>query len=398
MDIARVWSVSQLNQYVRSALESDPRLQDLWVAGEISNFSRPASGHWYFTLKDEKAQVRCVLWRSQAARQTYTPRDGDGVEAHGRVGVYEAGGQYQMVVDYLTPVGVGDLAAQFDALKRKLAAAGLFAQERKRPLPARPRRIGLVTSPTAAALRDLLNVIRRRWPLAEVILSPTAVQGEEAAPQIVAAIQALDRLPDLDVMIVARGGGSLEDLWAFNDERVAYAIYHARTPVVSGVGHEIDFTIADFVADVRAPTPSAAAEITTPDRAELRQEAGRLARRLAQALAETARRRRWALAERAASLRAHSPRAQLANARQRLDDLLARAHTATLNRLTLRREKFNGLAQALAAISPLATLARGYAIVTRAGTSIVIRSPMEVNPGDRLDVRVHDGSFGARVE
>jgi exodeoxyribonuclease VII large subunit len=391
------WTVTTLTRYIRGLFDSDYRLQDVWVEGEVSNLSRPASGHLYFTLKDAGAALRCVMWRSQAARLAYLPRDGDALEVHGNVSVYETGGQYQLYADRVRPAGEGRLFREFLALRDRLEAEGLFAEERKRPLPAWPRVIGLVTSPTGAALRDMLQVIRRRFPLADVILSPTAVQGGDAPPQVVAALQAVDALGP-DAIILARGGGSLEDLWAFNDERVARTIAACRAPVVTGIGHETDFTIADFVADQRAPTPSAAAELVTPDQEELREAAASLTVQLAQALAGRLQTARWALAEQAAGLRGVSPRSRLANARQRVDELAARAGAAAAYRLALRRERLAGLAGALAVVSPLATLGRGYAVVTRARTGQVVRSTGDVSAGDRLEIRVGDGTFGATVD
>src|SRR3990172_4997204 len=308
--MAEAWSVSELNRYVRQSLEKDFRLQGVRVTGEVSGFRAYPSGHWYFTLKDEAAQVSCVLWRNRAEKLGFTPRDGDAVEAQGNVTLYETRGQYQLDVAWLERAGEGELSREFVRLKARLEAEGLFAPERKRPLPEWPRTIGLVTSPAGAALRDLLNVIRRRFPMAEVLLSPTPVQGDDAPPQIVAALHALaDARPD--VIIVARGGGSLEDLWAFNDERVARAMAALPVPVVSGVGHETDFTIADFVADVRAPTPSAAAELVTPSRDQLRNQVNTLAAQMAGALSSAIRDKRLSLREQSAQLKALSPQAPL---------------------------------------------------------------------------------------
>ena len=233
----QIYRVSQITSYIKELFDSDYALQDLWLEGEVSNYSRAASGHVYFTLKDEEAQIRCVMWRSQVAHWAYLPQNGEAIIAHGRISIYEAGGLYQLYVDNIQPAGAGLLYLQFEALRERLAAEGLFDAERKRPLPTFPRRLGVVTSPTAAALRDIVNVLRRRYALVEVVLSPTLVQGDEAPSQIVAAIQALNEHVDVDAIIVARGGGSLEDLWAFNDERVARAIYASRAPVVTGVGH-----------------------------------------------------------------------------------------------------------------------------------------------------------------
>lgn len=395
--LSEPYTVSQLTGYIRRLFEDDAELCDVWVEGEVSNFSRPSSGHCYFTLKDAGAQLGCVMWRSVANAQDYLPTDGDLVLAHGRVSVYEAGGRYQLYVDEIRPAGLGNLYLEFERLKARLEAEGLFAPERKRPLPRFPRCIGIVTSPTTAALRDILNILRRRYPLAEVLLSPTPVQGDDAPPQIVAALEALNARDDVDVIIVARGGGSLEELWAFNDERVARAIAASRVPVVCGVGHETDFSLADFAADVRAPTPSAAAELVVPDRAELRAQVIGLAAALIAALHSAIETRRWRLAEQVRALKHLSPMAQLAQARQRVDDLLGRAESAVRHNLLLRRERLGGLAGRLAGVSPLGTLERGYAIVRRRDTGVVVQSVTQVAPGDALGVRVADGEFEATV-
>jgi len=394
---AAIWTVSGLNRYIRTALETDFRLKDIVVSGEVSNLSRPASGHLYFTLKDHAAAIRCVMWKVQAMRLLYRPREGDRVQAHGSVGVYEAGGQYQLYADWIQAEGSGDLFHEFTILKAKLEAEGLFDPGRKRSLPSRPNRLAIVTSPTAAALRDMFNIIRRRWPALDVILCPTPVQGDEAPQRIVEAIAAANTLrPDL--IIVARGGGAIEDLWAFNDEDVARAIAASGAPVISGVGHETDFTLADFAADLRAPTPSAAAELATPDRAQFLAEVRARSEQLTVAMRSEIRERRWALAGRLAALRGLSPRAALANSRQRLDDLTTHAAPAVRHALELRRHRLDGLHLRLEALSPLAILNRGYAIVTQAGTTEVIRSANAVHSGDELQVRVSEGQFEAVVK
>jgi len=266
----QVRTVSDINAYIRRKFEADITLQDVWIEAEISNWKQAASGHIYFTLKDTKAGIRCVIWRAQAQQLLYYPqREGEAVLAHGKISVYEAGGNYQFYVDDLEPVGQGALHAQFERIKARLEEEGLFDAELRQPLPAFPQTIGVVTSPGAAALQDILNVLRRRYPIAQVVLSPTQVQGNSAPPQIIKALTAIVN-QRVDVILLARGGGSLEDLWAFNNETVARAIAACPIPVVSGVGHETDFTIADFVADARAPTPSVAAEIVSPDRFELK--------------------------------------------------------------------------------------------------------------------------------
>ena len=392
------YTVSQLTGHIRRLLENEPELSDLWVEGEVSNFSRASSGHCYFTLKDTGSQIGCVMWRSVAQSQDYLPSGGDLVLAHGQVGVYEAGGRYQLYVDRIQPAGVGNLYLEFERLKARLEAEGLFAPERKLPLPLFPHRIGVVTSPTAAALRDVLNVLGRRYPLAEVLLSPTQVQGDAAPQQIVVALQALNERDDVDVIIVARGGGSLEDLWAFNDEQVARAIASSHLPVICGVGHETDFSLADFAADVRAPTPSAAAELVAPDRADLRAQVAGLAAALATTLKGTIEEQRWRLAEQARELKHLSPVNQLAQTRQRVDDLLSRAEATVRHALTLRREQFNGLTGQLTGISPLRTLERGYAVVRHRERGSVVCSVEQVAAGEALAVRVADGEFEAKVE
>ncbi|MBN2149501.1 MAG: exodeoxyribonuclease VII large subunit [Anaerolineales bacterium] len=390
-------SVTELTRYLRTLLESDEMLQDLWVQGEVSNFSRPSSGHLYFTLKDSSAALRCVMWRSTATRQTFIPRDGDAVEVHGAINIYDVAGQYQLYASLIRPAGEGLLYQEFLRLKARLEAEGLFDPQRKRAIPPCPQRIGIVTSPTGAALRDMLNTLRRRYPLAEVILAPTPVQGDEAPPGIVAALQALNRLAAPDVILLARGGGSIEDLWAFNDERVARAIAASPAPVITGVGHETDFTIADFVADLRAPTPTAAAELATPDQSDL--QAAILDRKLR--LGRTTRNyldtQRWALTGAQNDLLLHSPRNRLASDRQRLDELSRRAESASAHAIELHRSRLDGAAQRLGALNPLAVLGRGFALLTNPAGEIVY-SVRQAAPGQQLNVRVSDGSFSATAD
>ena len=321
----RVLTVRAINGYIRQKFEADPNLQDVWLEGEISNWKRAASGHIYFTLKDSEASIRCVIWRSQANRLLYMPqRDGEAVLAHGRISVYEVGGNYQFYVDDLEPAGQGALQAEFERIKNRLSEEGLFDPELKRSLPQFPQKIGVVTSSDAAALRDILNVLRRRYPIAEVILSPTPVQGEDVAKQIIAALSAVAQQP-VDVIILSRGGGSLEDLWAFNDEALARAIAACPVPVVTGIGHEIDFTIADFVADVRAPTPSAAAELATPDKLELKERLADQQAVLAQYTQEIVAKNRVDLRNLQWALDRLSPRTQIDRFRQQIDTLVNNA-------------------------------------------------------------------------
>jgi len=373
------YTISQITRYIKELFDTDFQLQDVWLEGEVSNFSRSAAGHAYFTLKDATASIQCVLWRSVAARQPSLPHNGDTVLAHGRISVYEVQGRYQFYVDALQPAGVGLLYLEFEALKARLAAEGLFAPERKRPLPSFPRCVGVVT-------------------LTRVLLAPTLVQGNEAPPQIVAALRALQFQPEVDVIIVARGGGSLEELWAFNDERVARAIVASRVPIISGVGHETDFTIADFAADVRAPTPSVAAEIAVPDQAELRNTLRAWERRLAQLMQSKIARERHALKAQIQALRRASPQSRIDVLRQRVDELTRASATHVGHRLALHRERLRACILQLQGMSPYATLARGYAIVRRRESGQVVRSVTQVQTGARLDVRVSDGEFPAAVE
>ena len=390
------YSVSEITRHIKSQLEEDPILRDLWIEGEISNWKRSAAGHCYFTLKDVDAAIGAVMWRTTAGRLSFVPQDGQSVLAHGRVSVYEPRGQYQFYADLLQPVGLGSLYLQFEALKRRLDEEGLFAEERKRPLPLLPARIGVVTSATGAARRDIENVLRRRWPVAQVLLAPTLVQGAEAPAQIVAALRALYRREDVDLIIVARGGGSIEDLWAFNDEGLARTVAASRVPVISGVGHAVDFTIVDFVSDVRAPTPSAAAEVAVPDQGEVY---GQLSAALT-VMAETVR-QKVALARREVdaqqrTLTRLSPVVRVARERQQVDDLLRRTQHAWRHRLSMARERLSGLERRLQGLNPQATLDRGYAIV-RGQDGGVVRRVSQVKEGERIDVRVTDGGFAARV-
>ena len=434
-----VYTVSRLNKEVRTLLERG--LGVLWVEGELSNFSQPSSGHWYFSLKDRDAQVRCAMFRLKNAALGFTPKAGQHVIARGRVSLYEPRGEYQLIVDHLEEAGIGALQREFERLKAKLAAEGLFASEHKRGLPRFPRRIALVTSPTGAAVRDVLNVLARRFPPAAVLVYPTAVQGAAAAPAIVQALQLASTRADCDVLILTRGGGSLEDLWAFNDERVARAIRACAIPVVAGIGHEIDFTIADFAADVRAPTPSGAAELVAPDRLECLEALSRMAARMSACMRREVR----VVSSRFESVRmrlkqAH-PGMRLAHQAQRLDDLEQRLTSAAQAVLHTRRHRLNdafttliqhspdrlvrdhhrrheGLdarlrrawtdyrsrrehrlelaEKALRTASPTATLARGFAIVTRADGTLVTDA-RSVPAGEEIDARLASGHLRARV-
>lgn len=435
-----IYTPSRLNREARLLLEGN--LPALWVEGEISNFSRPASGHWYFSLKDESAQLRAAMFRQRNMLSTFVPKDGMRVLVRGRVSLYEPRGDYQFIADFIEPGGEGALRRQFELLKAKLAAAGLFAAERKKTLPKLPRRIGVVTSPTGAAIRDILNILQRRFPMVPVLIYPVPVQGAGAAEKIAEAIAFASSQSNCDVLIVARGGGSLEDLWAFNEEIVARAIFNCLIPIVTGIGHEIDFTIADFTADVRAPTPSGAAELVVPDSAEwLRaltnwdirlgralqrsmsrhtERAGMLSRRLERLhpgvqLRHRAQRidelemhlqrcfrhqlqtRRSQLAEQIAHLRRVSPKVKLALAGGRLDALSTTLPGLMQRHLEKQRERYSLAARTLNVVSPLATLNRGYAIVTDASGKVV-SDANSLHVQSQIEARVANGKIRARVE
>jgi exodeoxyribonuclease VII large subunit len=480
-----VYTPSRLNKEARTMLERG--FSALWVEGEISNLSRPSSGHWYFSLKDDAAQLRCAMFRQKNMLIRFTPKDGMHVQIRGRVSLYEARGDYQFLADHIEEAGEGALRREFELLKTKLAVEGLFATERKRALPKLPRRIGVITSPTGAAVRDVLHILRRRFCSIPVLIYPVPVQGAASAPQIAAAIRFASARSEVDVLLLARGGGSLEDLWAFNEEVVARAMFDCRIPIVSGIGHEVDFTIADFVADVRAPTPSGAAELIAPDcnewmrsvqqvsrqlsaavqrqlkqrrervtwlqrrlaqlhpGIELRQRAQRLdelEQRLIRGVRHTLLRQRSTLAHEIGRLRHASPRLRVANAhsrlqasethlarlmRKRLEGLRARladqlaalrhasprlrlanasarlqareTHLSTLmrKRLVALNSRLNVAAGRLNTVSPLATLQRGYAIVTNAAGTVVTNA-QSLQEGELIEARLAQGSVRARIE
>jgi len=435
-----VYTVGRLNREVRLLIEHG--MPSLWVEGELTNFSRPASGHWYFTLKDRDAQVRCAMFRQRNMALRFVPRDGQLVLARVRVGLYEPRGEYQLQVEHLEDSGVGALRREFDRLREKLQTEGLFASELKRPLPTLPTRIGVVTSPTGAAIRDILHILARRFAAVPVVIYPTAVQGKDAVPQLLAALSQASARQECDVLIVARGGGSMEDLWAFNDEAVARAIRAAPMPVVTGIGHEIDFTIADFVADVRAPTPSGAAELVVPDSSAWRSTLIKLAHRLQQTFARRLQDDRGSLQQLRRRLQLTHPGQRVNQGAQRLDELTQRL-TATwslqmsqrgtrLHRLEARlaavsprhhleilRDRLTRLdnrlrhtwsqewqqrqqrlalaARTLNAVSPLAVLDRGYALVTLANTGHLVRDASEAPIGSIIDARVAEGHLRAQV-
>lgn len=392
------WTVSDLTRHLRQLLESNEALQNIWVQGEISNLARPASGHLYFTLKDSAASLRCVMWRSDVTRLRLALQDGMAVEVHGGIRVYEPQGLYQLQADAIRPLGEGALYQEFLRLKALLEAEGLFDPERKRAIPQLPRRIGIVTSPSGAALRDMLNTLRRRYPLAEVILAASPVQGDEAPSGLVAALQNLNRSAQPDVILLARGGGSIEDLWAFNDERVVRAIVASEAPVITGVGHETDFTLADFAADLRAPTPTAAAELATPVTIlDLRAGLTLFTSRLEAVICALLDEQRGLLDGRQSSLRFFSPLRRVQTERQRLDDLSRRGNAAQAHRLVIEASQLKGLERRLSSLNPMAVLSRGYAVVTDKRNDKIVSSVSSVKTGDELNVRVSDGDFDVRV-
>ncbi|MBW6475238.1 MAG: exodeoxyribonuclease VII large subunit [Anaerolineaceae bacterium] len=393
----RVLTVSGMTQYLRVLLESDDILRDVWVAGEISTLSKPSSGHVYFNLKDSSATLKCVIWKQNAMRLRTSLQTGMAVEVHGSVSVYEAGGQYQLYVDALRMAGEGLLFQEFMRLKALLEAEGLFDPERKRDIPAFPKKIGIVTSPTGAALQDMLNTLRGRFPLVEVILAPTMVQGEDAPPKIVQAIRDLNQLLDVDVILVARGGGSMEDLWAFNDERVVRAIASSRIPVVTGIGHETDTTLSDYAADLRAPTPTGAAVLVTPNKADLLIDLAGLQAELDDVFNRKSRQYHQNLSSMQSQLNFLSPINRIRNNQQRLDEVIMRLERGFDHRISLYQSRLTGLDARLKTLNPFQVLHRGYAIVSDENGKIV-SSVTEVVVGNQVAVRLMDGILETEVK
>lgn len=396
----QVLAVSEVAARIGALLREDPVLADVWVRGEIANLSRSPAGHYYFTLRDATSQLRCVLFRGAAARIGITPERGAAVILHGVVRFYEPTGACEIGVDLLYPEGIGLARVELEALRMRLEAEGLFAPERKRPLPPFPRRIGLVTSDGGAVLHDVLQILGRRYPLAEVILAPASVQGERAAAEVCAALQRLGRLHlsghRLDVIILARGGGAEEELAVFNDERVVRACFGCPVPIISAIGHETDVTLVDFVADLRAPTPSAAAEIVAPDVASLRTAVAQLARRAEDAARYLVRDHRYRLQALHDRLVRASPAHEIVRRRAEVEALARRGQATLEQRLRLAREQVNGRVLQLEALSPRRTLGRGYAICTLE-SGAVIRSTQDAAPGARIDITVADGVIESRV-
>lgn len=384
-------TVSQLTFHIRKLLENDAQLQDVWVSGEISNLSKPNSGHIYFTLKDKNASLRCVMWRTDASRLRITLQDGMAIEAHGRIAVYEPQGQYQLVANQIQAKGEGALYQEFLRLKSMLEAEGLFNPENKREIPQLPKIIGIVTSQTGAALRDMLNTIRRRLPIAKIILAPSLVQGADAPPAIIKAIESLNKHSP-DIIIIARGGGSIEDLWAFNDEGVVRAVANSKAPTISGVGHETDFTLTDFAADLRAATPTAAAELATQTTLDdlLLQIADYESRLTSLTLNLLADQKNFLLTQ-ASRLKYNSPERKIESEYQNLDELSRRAFSALIHRIQLDKSNVDGISKRLQSLNPEGVLSRGYAIITRKPDGLVV-SKVSQAKGD-LRVRVSDGEF-----
>ena len=434
-----IYTVSRLNREARALLEGSFPL--LWLEGEVSNFTRPASGHWYFSLKDEIAQVRCAMFRNRNMLSKFLPQNGAQVLVRARISMYEARGEFQIIAEHIEPAGDGALRREFDLLKQRLQTQGLFDQQHKLPLPDVIRRIGVITSPTGAAIRDVLTTLRRRFPAAGVIIYPVAVQGSESAPQIVNMLQLVQQRNECDVLLLVRGGGSLEDLWSFNDERVARAVYACRLPVVAGIGHEVDFTIADMVADLRAPTPTAAAELVSPNQFELQRKIQQQSGRLNHAMQTCIRQAQLHLKGLMNRLVSPNQRLlqliqrvddyqqrlsinmshQLRHAQARLNNMHSKLHALhpgsaikqqkqTLMHLSQRlqqhmqyylhtnMDKFKQLTHTLAAVSPLATLERGYAIVTEIDKTTVITQANQTEPGHKIRARLHNGELICLVE
>lgn len=389
-----VYTVAQVIAYLKRSLEHDPFLGDLWISGDVSNLSRSAAGHLYFTLKDAQGQLRCVMFRA-STRGGDLLNDGDSAIVHCRISFYPARGNLQAYVDLVQPSGTGAFQLEFQRLKVQLEEEGLFEPSRKRPLPAFPHRIGVITSPTGAVFHDICNVLRRRYPLVEVLLSPTPVQGDEAAPGIAEALRTLNDRHDVDVIMVARGGGSIEELWPFNEERVARAIYASRIPVVSGVGHETDVTISDLVADLRAPTPSAAAEMVVPDAQHLKSQIALWQQTVSGTLRRMIEQRRQRIDHFGDRLTIRTPQVQ--DLQQQVDELtglMARGLTTYVNQA---RERFGVLERWLYSVDPAAILKRGYAFVEGRDDGHLVTSVSQARRSEALTVTVSDGSFDAKV-
>ncbi len=397
LDEKTYYSVSELTREIRLLLESS--FPEIWVQGEISNFSRHTSGHIYFSLKDDKAQISCVMWQSRNQNLFFTPQDGMKVLVQGRVTVFEKRGSYQLNVLQLQPAGVGELQLAFEQLKNRLREEGLFSPEFKKPIPRYPQRVGVVTSPTGAAIRDLISILHRRFPALEIILNPVRVQGEGAALEIARAIDEFNEFGGVDVLIVGRGGGSLEDLWAFNEEVVARAVFRSQIPVVSAVGHEVDFTICDFVADLRAPTPSAAAELVAPNRNELSAQLRGYREKMTAALLNLVDSRKDKLQRIRSSYGFRQPLDLVRQQVQRLDEIQRNLNQLAMHRLALSREKINGLNKRLALLDHHNVLKRGYSICFRRADRKLITDAALLKTAEEIEVNFYRGKvIGAVTE
>ena len=392
---AGAFTVSELNAYIKNIFENDRTLRAVTVRAEISNFTRHSTGHLYFTLKDSEGQIRAVMFRSNAMRMTFMPESGMKVTVHGQISVYPRDGTYQIYVFSMQPDGIGALYLAYEQMKERLSSEGLFEERHKKPIPGIPESIGVITSPTGAAVRDIINVITRRFPLAKIYLYPALVQGEGAEDSLVSALDYLDTSGLCDVVIIGRGGGSIEDLWAFNSEKLARRIYRATVPIISAVGHETDFTICDFVADMRAPTPSAAAEIAVPDKKEITMRLDGYNERCVsalRALARASRDRLIALTERDAL---RSPATLFDERKDAVSEFFEKALRCVGATIDSARGEFSLLAQKLNALSPLAVLSRGYSVVDKGGE--VVRRKEQLSSGDEIKIRLSDGDIKARV-
>lgn len=392
----RIYSVTEITREIRTLLEEN--LPAVWVEGEISNYLLHSSGHRYFTLKDENAQIKCTLWRSRGDRLQFEPADGMNVIARGSITVYERNGQYQMDVVELIPAGLGKLEFAFQKLKEKLFNEGLFDEEHKKPMPGFPERIGVITSPTGAAIRDIVRIIRHRFPGAKMVLNPVRVQGEGAAEQIAEAIREFNEYKQIDVMIVGRGGGSLEDLWAFNEEVLARAIFDSEIPVISAVGHEIDFTISDFVADLRAPTPSAAAQMVVPEASVLLEQMETNLGKLASSLGSLTEQSKQRLAAVQESYGFRRPFDIITQRSQKVDELARGLADALKNHFEIKSNAVSLLKEKLRALSPSSVLKRGYSIARKLPDLKTIKDTGILKKEDRVQVRVYKGTFESRVE
>jgi len=393
----KVITVTELTKYIKDKLENDELLSNLLIAGEISNFHHHGSGHMYFTLKDKKTQINSVMFKSANQHLQFEPEDGMKILATGYVSLYEPRGQYQLYVQSLQPDGIGALHIAFEQLKERLQKEGFFEEEHKQELPKLPQKIGVITSPTGAAVRDILSVIKRRFSGVSILIAPATVQGERAVPTLVDALERLNAREDIDVIIIGRGGGSLEDLWAFNEEELARAIFNSNTPVISAVGHETDYTISDFVADLRAPTPSAAAELVISNQEELARYLNRLNNNLKQSMKQKLKNLRNKvnnLTQRRVLL---EPKRQLQDSQQRVDELEARLINKIQSRLDYLQEKFQTQAGKLDSMSPLKVLRRGYSYCQKVGQDQGITSVNEVDPGEELEMILSDGKIKSRV-